>query len=166
MASIASPVRYLTAREAAGYCRVSTKTVLRWLESGRLQAEKRGRAFRIALADLEPLRRLESGPIGDRVSSEDVESTVVERTGDLSTEDMGSVVALLGTLYGRLEQLEQAVIERTEAAALWQGRAQVLVAELEAARVELKALTAPASRPPWWRRLAWWATPRVPTDVL
>jgi excisionase family DNA binding protein len=67
---MSSSVRYLSAEEAAAYCRVSTKTVQRWLAAGTLRADKIGRAYRIAERDLEPFRRQatadNSGPLPQR----------------------------------------------------------------------------------------------------
>lgn len=44
--------RYLTTEEAADILKVSQKTVLRWIDSGRLRACKPGRAYRIRVEDL------------------------------------------------------------------------------------------------------------------
>ena len=43
---------YLTTEEAADVLRVSQKTVLRWINSGRLRACKPGRGYRIRVEDL------------------------------------------------------------------------------------------------------------------
>jgi cysteine desulfurase len=44
--------QYLTTEEAADILKVSQKTVLRWIDSGRLRACKPGRAYRIRVEDL------------------------------------------------------------------------------------------------------------------
>jgi len=43
---------HVSAREAAELAGLSARTVRRWISEGRLRAEKRGRSFRIAVADL------------------------------------------------------------------------------------------------------------------
>src|SRR6266496_5310691 len=45
-------VEHVSAKEAAELAGLSTRTVRRWITEGRLRAEKRGRSFRIAVADL------------------------------------------------------------------------------------------------------------------
>jgi excisionase family DNA binding protein len=69
---------FLSAKQAARYCGVSTKTVLRWIEAGRLKADKRGRAYHIAPDDV--VRR---GPTG--------------RTAELQPRAVGAAAQDLGS---------------------------------------------------------------------
>jgi excisionase family DNA binding protein len=55
--SVSATAVLLSAREAAEQLGVCERTVRRWIAAGQLAAVKQGRAFRIALGDLEPLRR-------------------------------------------------------------------------------------------------------------
>jgi len=48
---------HLTSAEAALYARVSSRTIRRWLDDGRLRARRAGRKLLIARADLEALLR-------------------------------------------------------------------------------------------------------------
>jgi excisionase family DNA binding protein len=48
---------HLTSAEAARYARVSSRTIRRWLDDGRLRARRAGRKLLIARADLEALLR-------------------------------------------------------------------------------------------------------------
>jgi excisionase family DNA binding protein len=48
---------HLTSVEAARHARVSTRTIRRWLDDGRLRARRAGRKLLIARADLEALLR-------------------------------------------------------------------------------------------------------------
>ena len=47
----------LTIKEVAGRCRVSTKTVRRWIKSGELPAYRLGRQWRISERDLRRFHR-------------------------------------------------------------------------------------------------------------
>ena len=46
---------YLSVKEVAALFRISTKTVLRWIDAGTLPATKLGRDWRIARSDLKAL---------------------------------------------------------------------------------------------------------------
>ena len=78
-------------------------------------------------------------------------------------------------LVEMVAKLQADVIARTEAAALWQGRAEMLAGELATSREQVRALMAPREEPensasvepissvdlvdpparPWWHRLIW-----------
>jgi excisionase family DNA binding protein len=51
--SLRAPLEVLNAQEVAQRVGVTERTVRRWIESGRLNAEKRGRSFAIRLTDVE-----------------------------------------------------------------------------------------------------------------
>jgi hypothetical protein len=58
-----------------------------------------------------------------------------------------------------VRELQTELVWRSEAAAMWQGRAELLASELERARDQVRALQAPTETGPprsvpWWRR--WW----------
>ena len=126
---------YLSAREAADYCGVSEKTVRNWLHAGRLSAEKSEGTFRIPQEQLDTLRRHDprSPHPADRQPEGSAEDVRAEGPQAVPVAD---VLALL-----RDAQAE--AITKAEAAAMWQVRAEVLAAQLELARTELRALQAP-----------------------
>src|SRR5215207_4505238 len=115
--------RYLSAEEAAQYCRVSTKTVLRWLDAGTLTADKVGRAYRIAVRDLEPLRRLETGHTPDTRQSQT--APTLDATPTIADTEAPHLAALVRDLQAQL-------LQATAAATLWQERARVLQEQLDA----------------------------------
>jgi len=56
---------------------------------------------------------------------------------------LGSLVALLREREERIDELTTIVVDRTEAATVWQARAEFLAAQLDLAQTEIKALKAP-----------------------
>ena len=60
------------------------------------------------------------------------------------------------TREARIDELTGAVVERTEASAVWQERARVLTDQLAlmAPQQPVDAPTATEPSPPWWNR--WW----------
>jgi excisionase family DNA binding protein len=132
----------LSIRDVATECRVSTKTVRRWIASGRLPAVKRGRHVHIASDELAAFRgQVDSQPVDRGHGGQD--------TGDSEDrpEDTSSGQAVLLEL---VRDLQRQVIEKAEAAAMWQARAQLLAEQL--------ALPPPQSpriaTAPWWQRWA------------
>jgi len=58
----ASLEEFLTMQEVAGICRVSTKTVRRWIDRGQLVTHRFGSRLRISPADLEVFVKLRRKP--------------------------------------------------------------------------------------------------------
>ena len=160
---------YLSARESAAYCGVSEKTIRNWIASGRLSAEKSAGSFRISQEDLNVVR---SGsphrPQGAESASAEVRADVAPQGAEESAESAGVV-----ELVGLVRDLQAQLVSRTEAATLWQARAELLAERLAAAESKLLALASPqqpveasgaaqSSDPtteasaPWWRVLWPW----------
>jgi excisionase family DNA binding protein len=167
----------MSAKEAAIYCGVSTKTVLRWIEAGELKADKTGRSFSIACSDLEPFKRHDrrhddhSGRTGDPATNGS------RWTEDLSTVDSPQKVdeapylaGVVRDLQERLESTRAELTAKAEAAAMWQARAEILAAELSEARERLALPEGPKQdsgqetgdtgepeqpRRPWWKFWEW-----------
>jgi excisionase family DNA binding protein len=115
---------YLSARQAAKVCGVSEKTVRRWIAAGRLKADKRGRDFRIPVSELEALCGQHAAPNGGPAAP------AAAPSNGASTPDAAHWAALVRDLQAQL-------LERTEAATLWQARAHMLedrIRALEAPR--------------------------------
>jgi excisionase family DNA binding protein len=150
-------VRYLSAEEAAAYCRVSTKTVQRWLAAGTLKADKSGRAYRIAEHDLEPFRRHATA------DTPDTRQQRTSSTGDATPTIADTEAPYLAAL---VRELQAQLVQTAAAAAMWQERCTVLQAQLERpalpAPTSAQADTEPAQTiaevpRPWYARLAaWW----------
>jgi excisionase family DNA binding protein len=119
---------YLSARESADYCGVSEKTIRNWIAAGRLSAEKSAGAFRIAQEDLDAFRT--AGPHRPRMRS------------PLSAEVRADAPAVV-ELVAMVRALQEQLIARTEAAAMWQERAGALSDRLALAESRLDALMAP-----------------------
>jgi excisionase family DNA binding protein len=128
---------YLSAREAADYCGVSEKTIRNWLASGRLSADKSAGSFRIPQEQLDTLRR--DGPRSPQGADRQPEGSAEDVRAEGPQSSTAELVALVRDLQGEL-------MRRTEAAATWQTRAEVLALQLEDARAQL-ALSAPANAP-------------------
>ena len=160
---------YLSARESADYCGVSEKTIRNWIASGRLSAEKSAGSFRIAQEELDVLR---SGsphrPQGAESASAEVRAEGGPRGAEGSAEAAGVV-----ELVGLVRDLQAQLVSRTEAATIWQARAELLAERLAAAESRILALSAPRSpveapgapespdptpelSPSWWRSWRAW----------
>jgi excisionase family DNA binding protein len=150
--SVSTDDRYLSAEEAAQYCRVSTKTVLRWLDAGTLKADKSGRAYRIPVRDLEPFRRHETGHTPD--GGQHQTSPTLDATPTIVDTEAPHLAALVRDLQAQL-------LQAAATAAMYQERCATLAAQLAALQQPaLEAGTvnhseASESRP-WWLRWPWW----------
>jgi excisionase family DNA binding protein len=141
---------YLSAREAADYCGVSEKTIRNWLASGRISAEKSAGAFRIPQAQLEAFRRDSAGDSAEDPQGADRKETAVRADG--------AEVLTAAQVLELIRETQAQLIAKSEAAAMWQARAELLASELARAREEVKLLAAPketdeksSERPPWWK---------------
>jgi excisionase family DNA binding protein len=123
--------RVLSAEEAAQVCGVSPKTVRRWVKSGRLEAVKRGRSFRIERSAFGPFMGQDSAHTNHRNGTVDTPDT---------GQDTNSGQVVPAGLY---RELQAEMVRKAEAAAMWQARAEFLAGELSQAREQL-ALMAPA----------------------
>lgn len=154
--TVSTDDRYLSAADAAAYCRVSTKTVQRWLAAGTLKADKRGRAYRIAVRDLGPFRRQATGPTPDRGQHP------TAPTGDATPPIADTEAPHLAAL---VRELQAQLLQATATAAMYQERCATLAAQLAALQQPALpagddlcgAATIPAAAPraPWWRRWGW-----------
>jgi hypothetical protein len=136
---------------------VTEKTIRNWLASGRLSAEKSAGMFRIPVGQLEALRaesaRNSAGADRHGADSADPDAEV-RADGAERSADPGGVAELVVLLARTQAEL----VQKAEAAAMWQARAEFLAAELD----QMKALPAGpetmsndeiVSAPrPWWRR--------------
>lgn len=126
----------VSANEAAHHFGLSEKTVRRWIKSGKLKADKSGRAYRVALSEVGALIAPDtahvSGPSADTVRTADIDSAPSTTDSRSAMFGMSEFIALLDRLRVENRQL-------AETAAVWQERARVLEERL--------ALTAPAERP-------------------
>ena len=110
---------FVSAREAADICGVSEKTVRRWIATGHLKANKSGRAFRIPVSTLPP----HTGH--QRRTHADTGHTHAGHTPNApqSSADMSALLMLI-------TDLQQQLLAKAEAAAMWQARAQLLESQL------------------------------------
>jgi excisionase family DNA binding protein len=164
----------VSANRGAEVLGLSEKTIRRWIKAGRLKAERHGRDYRIDLGELLAVGGQDGRTIADSGHDGHVASAPPKAgsapMADSPQTGLAELVALVRDLQGEL-------MRRTEAAATWQTRAEVLALQLEDARAQL-ALGAPADAPesrpggperpesggvarestpvpsgPWWRRL-------------
>jgi excisionase family DNA binding protein len=136
---------YVSAIEAAHHFGLSEKTVRRWIASGKLRADKRGRAYRVDLSELATVigrdnghasgPSADSGPTADTIADS---STADSRSGRSALSAVAELVGLVDRLTVENRQL-------AEAATLWQERAGTLADRLAVAESQLAALTAPES---------------------
>jgi len=166
VAAMADMSRVLSAEEAAILVGVSPKTVRRWIVSGRLRADKRGRSFRIATASLAPF-------MGQENAHGDTEIQDIEDSGQDTGQVQGDMAGVATVDNGHLalvelvRELKTEVVQNAAAAAMWQARAEMLAAQLDQAQLALEApksepmppeptpaaeaMLEPARRA-WWRR--------------
>jgi excisionase family DNA binding protein len=151
--------RVLSAEEAAALVGVSPKTVRRWILSGRLKADKRGRSFRISHDALSPFMGQGTPPMSDTAQQETgIADNGRHRSGQRTADT---------ALVELVRDLKAELVAKAEAAAMWQARAEFLAGQLEQAQRALEApkaetvnvepaaadeaTPAPATRR-WWRR--------------
>jgi excisionase family DNA binding protein len=174
----------VSANEAAHRFGLSEKTVRRWIAAGKLKADKRGRAYRVALSEVAALSGHDTahdrGQKPDSGQTADIDSAP-------PTADSTSAMSAIPELVALVAQLHDEVRRYAEAAAVWQARAMLLEDRVKALQApqshqtrEASNLTAegpdpprrepsdppsPAPLPPtsngsgrapWWRRWVGW----------
>jgi excisionase family DNA binding protein len=117
--SVSATAPYLSAREAAEQLGVCERTVRRWIAAGQLAAVKQGRAFRIALGDLEPLRRTVSE-----------QPTAIVQLAVPAVSRPPAAADEAAELADLARELQDELLRQTELAALYQAQATVLAEEL------------------------------------
>jgi excisionase family DNA binding protein len=173
----------VSANEAARRFGLSEKTVRRWIAAGKLEADKRGRAYRVSLSEVAALNGQPGahncGPSADSGQTADNHSAPPTADSLSAMSGGAELVALVARLHDEVKHY-------AEAATLWQARAHMLedrIRALEAPRTHTAGQQAaqtpepdpeppePPRRPepstpapippdedgrqPWWRR--WWA---------
>jgi excisionase family DNA binding protein len=132
----------VSANEAAQRFGLSEKTVRRWIKSGRLTADKHGRAYRVSLSELAAVIGRENGhdggPSPDTVRSADIRSAP-------DTTDSTSAMSGIPELVALVDRLQAEARQHAETSAMWQERAGTLADRLAAAELQLLALEAPKS---------------------
>jgi excisionase family DNA binding protein len=126
----------VSANEAAHRFGLSEKTVRRWIASGKLKADKRGRSYRVVLSEVAALTGHDTGH--DRGPSADTVQTADNHSAP-NTADSTSAMSGIAALVALVDRLQVENRDLAAAAAIWQERARVLGDQL--------ALAAPAERP-------------------
>jgi hypothetical protein len=140
---------WLTLADAAERSGLSVDALRRRVRRGRIRSRKvDGPRGPVWLVDAGGLATTMAGGGATRVNGSAM--TVAPTTAN-GHHDGGGVVEL--ELLARLDRLQAELLLRTEAASAWQGRAEILAAELARTREQL-ALMAPKDEPepprPWW----------------
>ena len=134
----------VSANEAAHRFGLSEKTVRRWIASGKLKADKSGRAYRVMLSEVaalvEPDTAHDRGPSADTVRTADIGSAP-------STADSMSAMSGIPELVALVDRLQAEARHHAEAAAMWQERAGMLADRLSLAESEIRVLSAPQTTP-------------------
>ena len=126
--------RWLPLAEAAQVLGLSIDAARRKVRSGILAAEKR--------------ETPQGGTWWVRLAGGDELPPTTSRLAPPGATSPAAPNPDLSALVGLVERLQAQVIERTEAATLWQVRADVLSVQLEQARSSPRALKAPAPHAP------------------
>jgi excisionase family DNA binding protein len=133
----------VSANRGAEVLGLSEKTIRRWIKAGKLKAERHGRDYRIDLGELLAIGGQEGRTVADSGHAEPGASAP-PKSGSARMAD--SPQTGLAELVALVRDLQSELMRRTEAAAMWQARAEVLALQLEDARARL-ALSAPTNAP-------------------
>jgi excisionase family DNA binding protein len=132
----------VSANEAAHRFGLSEKTVRRWITSGKLKADKSGRAYRVMLSEvaalITPDTAHDRGHTADTAQTADIHSAP-------STADSMSAMSGIPELVALVDRLQSEARQHAETAAMWQERAGSLADRLALAESQLLALAAPES---------------------
>ena len=116
---------YVSAHQAAARCGVSERTVRRWIARGRLAADKHAGVYRVALEDVGALAAALHGPPADSAADSG-------HLADDAAAGPASAAADSGHWAALVRDLQAELLRRTEAAAMWQARAEMLGHQLRA----------------------------------
>jgi excisionase family DNA binding protein len=112
----------LSARAAAARRGVSDRTIRRWIASGRLKAVKAAGEFLIDLEELDALTGHDAAAAAAPRHEQDSGAA-----SDTEDSRLGAApAAALSGLLALIERQQAQLLERTEAAAMWQTRALML----------------------------------------
>jgi excisionase family DNA binding protein len=126
---------YLSARQAADLCGVSERTIRNWIASGKLSAEKSAGTFRIDRDQLEAIAAADAH-ISAGAERNGADSANIPQTPSADPSAIGPAMLELVHLVA---QLQSDVVQKAEAAAMWQSRAEFLAGQLEQAQLALAA---------------------------
>ena len=127
----------LSAHAAAARLGVSDRTVRRWIASGRLRADKAAGEFQIPLEELDSLTGQDAAAAAAPGREQDNAAAPATEDSRLGAAPAAAPAVDLSGLIALIERQQTQLLERTEAAAMWQARAQILderVRALEAPR--------------------------------
>ena len=142
---------YVSAHAAAARLGVSDRTIRRWIASGRLPADKAEGEFRIALEDLDGLTGHGAAAAAAPGHEQDTAAAPAGEDSPPGAAPAAALSAQLVALVALVERQQAQLLERTEAAAMWQARARVLderVRMLEAPKPEPAPDPFPQPTPP------------------
>jgi len=128
---------YVSAVEAARVSGLSERTVRRWVKRGKLRAVRDGHAVRVPLSEVLALcsrpscRPADTGQVGHVDNGQ----ARLRHDGEQATSQDNSQDSLLALV----RDLQAELLRRSEAAAMWQARAEML-------GHQLRALEAPTAR--------------------
>jgi hypothetical protein len=129
---------WVSVDEAAKRLGMATITVRRQVKSGQLTARRVSKSYGFQWEVW-----IDQG-LGSDQTEEDRPRPSLDRERD----------TLVLTLTNQVTQLAHELVEKAEAAALWQGRAEILAGELDRARDRILLLEAPKTNGvthPWWK---------------
>ena len=130
----------LSAHAAAARLGVSDRTVRRWIASGRLRADKAAGEFQITLEDLDTLTGHAAAAAAAPGHEPDNAAAPATEGSRLDAAPAAALSADLSGLIAMIERQQEQLLERTEAAGMWQARAMML-------EERMKALEAPKPVP-------------------
>src|SRR3954451_24257212 len=116
----------LSARAAAARRGVSDRTIRRWIASGRLKADKAAGEFLIDLEELDALTGHDAAAAAAPGGGLDTAATSDTRGSRLGAASAAAPSTDLSGLLALIERQQAQLLERTEAAAMWQTRAMML----------------------------------------
>jgi len=128
---------YLSAATAARLTGVSERTVRRWAAAGRVRSIRRGHGYLVWFPEVAAI----AGHAATAVQTPDAAMSDMPATAELSA----STAIEAGHLAALVRDLQAELLRRSEAAAMWQARAEMLGHQLRALEAPRPHQTATAA---------------------
>jgi hypothetical protein len=149
---------WITLAEAAKALDCSIDTIRRKLKrgeiEGQLQNTRHGKLWLVSLGSISSIGTDSKSELIQPMQNRQEAAEPAQAIESEPEQGIVELVRLVTQLQEETTRLNQEVVDRTEAASIWQGRAEMLSLQLNRAQDTIKALEAPKveEKPKsWWR---------------